>query len=271
MRNFKTWAGHRAVVTGASSGIGAEYARQLATLGVNLVIAARRMDRLQALALELSSKHGVKVDCCQVDLVAPEGPRVLFDFATADSQQVTVLINNAGLAKYGSFLEFPYEDHFSTLAVNSVAPTEITYRFVKHMLAHRKQSYVTQVASIAAFQPVGNFAVYSGTKGYLMYFSESLAYELRGTSVKIMCLCPGGTYTEFFEHSGQKITSSGRKTMMSSEKVVRLGIQAMLAGKVIFVPGFLNQLACFLPRLIPRHLGQFFAAKAMGRAVEKAS
>ncbi len=264
-----TLVGSRAVITGASSGIGKEYARQLAALGSDLVLAARRLDRLEELAKELKEKYRIQVQCIQIDLSVIGAAKELFEKATANSQKVNLLINNAGVGKYGLFMDFPLEDHQATLTVNTVAPTEITYLFVSHMLAHGLKSYITQVASIAAFQPVGNFSVYSGTKGYLRYFSETLAFELKNTSIQVMCLCPGGTYTEFFEHSGQKITSSGHATMMSAERVVRLSLQAMFKGKTVFVPGILNKLACFFPRLLPRNLGLFLAFKTMNRAVEK--
>ena len=262
--------GHRAVVTGASSGIGQEYARQLASLGAEVVIAARRLDRLNELAEELRKQHGVQVSCIQIDLSQPQAAQTLFDKATENqSKPVTILINNAGVGKYGSFMEFPLDDHTSTLQVNAVVPTQTTYLFVQHMLAHGKKSYITQVASISAFQPVGYFTVYSGTKGYMRYFSETLAFELRKTNVSITCLCPGGTYTEFLEQAGQKMTSAGHATMMTSKDVVRIGIKAMLQGKTVWVPGFLNQLACFLPRLLPRNLGLYLAFKTMNRAVER--
>jgi short-subunit dehydrogenase len=268
-KSTKILQGHLAVITGASSGIGKEYARQLASLGADLIIAARRIDRLKDLAHELKTTYQVQVECFQVDLCSPQGAKELFEFSTSNSRNVTILINNAGLGKYGSFIDFPLEDHLATLQVNSTAPTETTYRFVKHMLSHGKGSYITQVASIAAFQPVGFFTVYSGTKGYMRYFSETLAFELRNTNIHVMCLCPGGTYTEFFEHSGQKITSTGHSTMMKVEDVVQSAIKAMLKRNIVFVPGVLNKLACFFPRLLPRKLGLFLAFKTMSQAVER--
>ena len=269
IKSLKQLKGHRAVVTGASSGIGEQYAKQLAALGVNLVLAARRLDRLDFLAEQLRSKYSVKVDCVAVDLGAPGAAKKLFDAATSNGQSVTLLINNAGLGKYGLFMDFPLEDHQAILQVNSVSPTELTYFFVRHMLKHGQPSWITQVASIAAFQSVGNFSVYSATKSYLRIFSETLAFELRKTPIKVMCLCPGGTYTEFFEQSGQKITPSGHRTMMTSEAVVQGGLKAMLNGNTVFVPGLLNKLACFFPRFLPRGLSLFLAFKAMSRAVEK--
>jgi len=270
MENSKILSGHRAVVTGASSGIGREYARQLAALGADLVIAARRLDRLEILAQELKAKHqNLDVKCIQIDLCKPNAARTLFEQSIADSKKVTILINNAGIARYGSFMDFPLEDHQDTIRVNALAPTEASYLFAQHMLAHGKKSYITQVASIAAFQPVGYFTVYSGSKGFMRYFSETLAFELRKTNVSVLCLCPGGTYTEFFEHSGQKITSTGHATMMTAQDVVSLGINAMLKGKTVLVPGILNKIACFLPRILPRNLGLFLAFKTMNRAVNR--
>lgn len=265
----RSLSGHRAVITGASSGIGKEYAHQMAAMGADLVIAARRLDRLTALAETLQTQYQVRVECVQVDLSQPTSVETLFEKATEGGKEVTILINNAGLGRYGLFMDFPLADHRATMQVNAFAPTELTYLFVKHMLAHKKPSYITQVASIAAFQPVGYFTVYSSTKGYMMYFAETLAFELRNTAIRVMCLCPGGTHTEFFEHSGQKITSSGNATMMKSQDVVRSAIQAMLKGNTLFVPGLLNKLACFFPRFLPRSLGLYLAFKTMNQAVER--
>lgn len=270
MKDSKSLVGHLALITGASSGIGKEYAHQLAALGAHLILAARRKDRLQALAQELTQKYQVKTFIIPVDLAQPDACKSLFDQAIALGQPITMLINNAGVGKYGNFMDFSYEDHRATLQINSVAPTELTYRFVEHMLAHGKPSYITQVASIAAFQPVGYFTVYSGTKGYLRYFSETLSFELRSTNVRVLCLCPGGTHTEFFEQSGQKITSTGQSAMMSAKAVVQSGIESMLKGRSVCVPGLLNKLACFLPRLLPRRLALHLAFMTMNRSVERA-
>lgn len=268
---MKPLSGHRAVVTGASSGIGQDYARQLAEMGCDLVIVARRIDRLRKVAEEIQKKYPVQVECIELDLLQPNAAQELFERATAKHAVVTLLISNAGIGNYGGFTEFTLKDHLATLQINSVVPTELTYRFLNHMLAHGKPSYITHVASIAAFQPTGYFTVYSGAKGYLRYFSETLAFELKKTNVGITCVCPGGTYTEFFEHSGQKITRSGHMTMMSSQEVVRGALNAMLSRKTVYVPGILNKLACFFPRLLPRRLSLYLAFFAMNRAVERVS
>jgi short-subunit dehydrogenase len=270
MKNAKSLVGHLAVITGASSGIGKEYAHQLAALGVDLILAARREDRLHALAHELQQKYQIQAFIIPIDLSQPHASQSLFEKAVALGHPITMLINNAGVGKYGNFMDFSYADHHATIQINSIVPTELTYRFVEHMLSHGKPSYITQVASIAAFQPVGYFTVYSGTKGYLRYFSETLAFELRSTNIHVMCLCPGGTYTEFFEQSGQKITSAGQSAMMSAKTVVQSGIESMLSRKTVCVPGILNKLACFIPRLLPRRLALHLAFLTMNRSVEKA-
>ena len=269
MKKLQALSGHFALITGASSGIGKEYAEQLAAAGAHLILAARRVDRLEKLAQEIRGKHSVQVSVIPVDLAEPHGAETLFQGATAHGRNITILINNAGVGKYGNFIDFSYDDHRTTLQVNSVAPTQLTYLFVKHMLSHGKKSYITQVASVAAFQPVSNFSVYSATKGYLRYFSETLAFELKNTNIHVMCLCPGGTYTEFFEQSGQKITSTGQSAMMSSQAVVQSGIQAMLNQEVTHIPGLLNKLACFLPRLLPGRVALYLAFLTMSRSVER--
>lgn len=261
--------GHLSLITGASSGIGEEFAKQLAAMGSDLVLVARRVDRLEKLAEQLRRQYQIQAHCIPMDLNDPQAARELFTRATQDGRKISCLINNAGIGKYGSFIDFPCEDHLSTLQVNVVAPTELTYLAVKHMLDHGKKSFIVQVASISAFQPVGFFSIYSATKGFMRVFSETLAFELKKTPIQVMCLCPGGTYTEFFEHSGQKITASGKATMMSAKEVVSQSLEALFAGKTVFVPGWLNKIACFLPRLFPRNLALFLAFKTMNRAVER--
>ena len=261
--------GHMALITGASSGIGEEFARQLAELGSDLILAARRTERLAKLALELKTQFGTSVTCIRSDLSQPNGAELLYQNALLQGRPITCLINNAGVGNYGPFVEFPYDEHSTTLQVNLIAPTQLTYLITKHMLNHGQKSYITQVASIAAFQPVGFFSIYSASKGYLRTFSETLAFELRRSSIHVLCVCPGGTYTEFFEHSGQKITPTGRATMMTAKAVVRSSLQAMLSEKTVFVPGLINKIACFLPRLFPRGLSLYLAFKAMNRSVER--
>ncbi len=260
--------GTRAVVTGASSGIGQEYARQLAQKGVHLVIAARRLDRLQALAQELKKAYAISVECVAIDLSTPQSARLLFEKATENQKIVQMLVNNAGIGKYGPFMNYPYSNHQDTLQVNVVTPSELTYLFVRHMLQHQQESFLVQVASMIAIQPLANYAVYGGTKSYLLHFSEALAFELKKTNIHVLCLCPGGTQTEFFHYSEQTMTRHGKTLMMSAETVVQKALKAMIAKKTLYIPGFLNQLGSSLSRLIPRRFALPLAVRVYHQAVE---
>jgi len=277
----KTLIGYRALVTGASSGIGGAFARQLAAMGADLVITARRESLLHQFAAELREKYGVRVDCITLDLARPESPQRLFEAATAEGQVVNILINNAGIGPYSEFLKSPLEAHLSTIQLNSTTVTELCFRFSNHMIAQGltqgiaqgltqgKACYIANVASIAAFQGVPSFATYAATKAYNRIFSEILNRELRGTQVSVTCICPGGTYTEFLEKNGQVLKEAGRSTMMTADEVARMGLQGMLKRKAVLVPGWMNKLACFLPRLLPRGLALTLAEMMMNRSVAK--
>ncbi|MEO5968475.1 MAG: SDR family oxidoreductase [Bdellovibrionia bacterium] len=261
--------GYRALVTGASSGIGEAFALQLAALGADLVITARRKSKLLQFASELQDRYGVKVECIALDLARPESAGLLFQEATANGKVVNILINNAGIGPYSKFLKSPLEAHLSTIQLNSTTVTELCFRFSSHMIAQGKTCYIANIASIAAFQGAPNFATYAGTKVYNRIFSEILNRELRGTNVSITCICPGGTYTEFLEKNGQVLTEAGRSTMMTAHDVARMGLRGMFQRKAVVVPGWLNKIACFLPRLLPRGLALTLAEIMMNRSVSK--
>jgi short-subunit dehydrogenase len=145
---------------------------------------------------------------------------------------------------------------------------ELCHRFGRHMRAHGKPSYISNVASLAGYQPLPNFAVYAATKHFVRVFSEILRHELANSKVRVSCLCPGGTYTEFSEKNGQAIRESGHAAMMTAQEVARQGIAGMLAGRAVIVPGFLNKITCALPRFIPSGLSITLAERVMKRATE---
>jgi short-subunit dehydrogenase len=270
MNQIKDLKGHRALVTGASSGLGEEYARQLAARGADLVIAARRTDRLQSLAAKLTAEHGVKVEVHSVDLGSPGAALHLHDKATASGAQVTLLINNAGIGPFAPFVTSATKKHLDTVQLNAVALTELCHYFSRHMLAHGRPSFIENVGSIASFQGVPNFAVYSATKAYVRVFSEILRRELQGTNVSVTVLCPGGTYTEFSATNGQVLKETANAVMMTAEEVVRQGLQAMFARRAVVIPGLINKLACFLPRFVPSGLALSLAHVAMSRSASVA-
>ncbi|MFZ9596167.1 MAG: SDR family NAD(P)-dependent oxidoreductase [Bdellovibrionia bacterium] len=266
-----TLQGHRALVTGASSGIGEAFARELASRGSDLVITARRESRLQTLAQQLRQQYGVQVDCVVCDLAQPDSAQRLYQQATAGGKSVQILMNNAGVGPYGEFLSGGWEGHAATLQLNATSLSELCYRFSSHMISQARPCYLVNIASIAAFQGSPNFAVYAGTKAFNRIFSEILAFELKSTQVSVTCVCPGGTYTEFLEKNGQVLKEAGHSAMMTAEEVARIGIEGMLRRKTVVVPGLLNQVACFLPRLLPRAFALKLAQVAMNRSVSKQS
>ncbi|MBI3542481.1 MAG: SDR family NAD(P)-dependent oxidoreductase, partial [Deltaproteobacteria bacterium] len=161
------------------------------------------------------------------------------------------------------------EHHVGTIQLNTVALTELCHLFVEHMLAHKKQSFIVNVGSIASYQGVTNFAVYSATKHYVRVLSEVLARELRGSNVSVTCLCPGGTLTEFSASNGQELKDGAQSMMMTAEAVVTTGLSAMFKRRTISVPGFINKMACFFPRLVPASLALTFAEMAMDKNVSQ--
>jgi short-subunit dehydrogenase len=260
--------GTLALVTGASSGIGAAYAKNLAKRGCNVVLAARRLDRLEALAADLRESHDVEVHPIAADLAKPETPRELFQ-AVNEFGPLQVLVNNAGVGIYRAFLDGEIETQLKTLDVNSRALMELCWHFGRRMREHGKPSWVSNVASIAAYQSTPGYAAYSGSKYFVRVFSETLAHELRGSNITVSCLCPGATYTEFVEKSGNQITEKGHSVFMTADAVAEIGIRGMLRGKIIVVPGAINKLACFLPRFSPMGISLSLAEKTMARSVRK--
>lgn len=255
-----------ALVTGASSGIGAAYARRLAAAGTDLIVVARRRERLEALAGELEPAHQVRVSPLVADLSDPTSPRQVFE-AAQSLGAVRVLVNNAGLGAYGPFLDQPLEAHLHTSDVNDRALMELCWHFGRHMRTLEQPCWISNVASLAAFQSAPGYAVYGASKSFVRIFSETLAHELRDTQVRVSCLCPGATYTEFMEKAKMEVTEAGHATFMSAEAVAEIGIEGMLRGRPTVVPGAVNKLAAFLPRFAPTGLSLKLADIAMRRSV----
>lgn len=256
--------GKRALVTGASSGIGVAIARELAARGCALVLTARREDRLSALAGEIRERHGVPVTVVPDDLARPGGAAAVFDAATADGAPLDVLVNNAGFGDHETFAAAAWERLDGMLRLNATALTELTWRFVRSARDRGGPAWVLNVASTAAFQPVPGFAVYAATKSYVRHFSEALAEELRGTGVTVTCLAPGGVHTEFAAVAGMELPGLAQKTMMSAERCADIAIRGMLRGRRVVVPGFLNRLGAALARIFPRRLVIRVAGAALG-------
>lgn len=245
--------GKWALVTGASSGLGVDFARELGAMGCHLILVARREDRLRQVADELGAQYGIQTMIITADLSKPEVPQKIYDQLKAEGKQVDVLINNAGFGLYGEFIKLDWEREKNMLELDILTVVALTKLFLSEMVP-RNFGFVLQVASIGAYQPSPLYATYSAAKSFVLNFSEAVNYELRGTNVKISVLSPGVTRTEFLQVSGQTPTLYQRLAMMESPAVVKIGIKAMLAGRPSVVPGMMNASTIFLNRLMPRRM-----------------
>ncbi|HEV2863363.1 MAG TPA: SDR family oxidoreductase [Pyrinomonadaceae bacterium] len=243
----------RALVTGASGGIGEELARLFAADGHDLVLVARSEDKLRGLADELSGKHGVGVRVLPSDLSRPEAPREIFRQLSDESVVVDALVNNAGFGTYGLFAETDAQKELDLLQVNVVALTHLTKLFLPGMIA-RGRGYVMQVASTAGFQPGPLMAVYYASKAYVLSLSEALANECEGTGVRISALCPGPTETGFVAAAGMQESKLFERGSMTAREVAAEGYRGLLAGKPLVIPGFRNNLVARAIGLFPRRL-----------------
>jgi uncharacterized protein len=254
-----------ALVTGASSGIGAEFARQLGAEGQDLVLIARRAERLEALRGEITRESGVRCHLIVRDLSRAESPREVFDETQALGLEIDWLINNAGFGTDGSFSSLPLEREIEQIQLNVATPVLLTHLYLPGMVA-RKRGKIINLGSVGSFVPTPYMATYSGTKAFILSFSEALASELSGTGVAVLVLCPGATKTEFQEVAGV----SGKLpafSFMSAAAVVRQAIAAAKSGKRTFVPGWMNKAVVASTRFTPRRVvalmaGSMFHPKA---------
>ncbi len=248
-----TLSGKTALVTGASSGLGVDFARELAAQGCNLVLVARREDLLKQVQAELLQRS-VKVSIVTLDLGSEGAAQALYDLLRLQSLSVDVLINNAGFGLFGKATwTCPGPRPGEMLQLNMLTLTELTRLFARDMVK-RGSGYIMQIASTGAYQPTPTYAAYAATKAYVLSYGEALNYELRGTGVSCTVVSPGVTATEFLQVSGQKLTWFHRMTLMSSAEVARAGLRKMLARRASAVIGWINWLAAFSIRFTPRPL-----------------
>ena len=249
----------RALVTGASSGIGAEYARALRARGERLVLVARREERLATLARELGGDEWATV--VPTDLAAPEAATRLRERVEAKGLAVDTLVNNAGLGHTAPFEQQPLEVLRAMIGVNVSALVELTHAFLPAM-RERGRGRIVNVASNAAFQPVPFLTVYAATKAFVLSFTEGLAEELRGSGILVQGLCPGLTQTEFLDvagtHRGLKVT---RTPMTTPSEVVEASLRGLDRGRLRVVPGWSNRVAIFAQRFVPAVVPRRVAAE----------
>ncbi|HEX3952339.1 MAG TPA: SDR family oxidoreductase [Stellaceae bacterium] len=243
-----------ALVTGASGGIGADLARELAQHGHDLVLAARSVEPMQALAAELQAT-GATATIIPADLSQPDAAAALIDDIAQRGLTIDVLVNNAGLGVAGRFDRNDPGRIDEILQVNIVALTELTRLVVPGMVA-RRRGRIMLVASVAAFQPGPRMAVYFASKSYVLSFGEALAYELRRTGVSVTILCPGATATKFFQVAGSSslATAAREARMMRSADVARIGYAGLAGGRRVVITGMLNRLLALGGRYAPHWL-----------------
>lgn len=247
-----TYAERWALVTGASSGIGAAFARMLAGRGMHLVLVARREDRLNELAEELDTRHGTRCEIIVADLSEPGAAARVFETVCERNIEVDLLVNNAGFGFVGTVEDTRIDRMLQMIQLNIAALTDLTYRCLPGMI-ERKHGGVINVSSLAAFQPVAYMPTYSAGKAYVLHFSEALWAECREHGVTVMALCPGTTETEFFDVAG--VTSWLKKHKAhSTDYVVRKALKSFEKGKQCCVPGFTNKLILLSVRLARRKM-----------------
>lgn len=233
-----------AVVTGASAGLGEEFAKRLAAAGLNLVLVARRKERLEALAAELSGRHRVEVRALALDLAREEAVAEL-DGATAELE-VGLVVNNAGFGAMGLFLDQDLPRLKEMVRLNCLAVLEVAHRFGRRLAARGRGGLIV-TASLAGFQACPYMAAYGATKGFDLLLGEGLAHEMKRHGVDLLVLCPGATRTEF----GQVAGSTGGGASMEAGPVVAAALRA-LGRKTTLVTGLSNKAAAFLGRFFPR-------------------
>lgn len=254
-----------ALITGGSTGIGFELARQFAAHGHNLVLVARNTDQLEAAAGKIEGKYGVTVRTISMDLADADSPARLFDMLNGDNAQIEFLVNNAGFGFGGEFADTDIDRELDMIQVNCSSLVHLTKLFLPPMLK-RKSGRILNVASTAAFQAGPGHSIYYASKAFVLSFSEAIAEELRRTGVTVTALCPGPTASNFAERAGTiKSRLFTRAKVATAEEVARFGYAAMMKGQRVAIPGMQNKLMVQAERFVPRLLVNRIAHRVQQR------
>ncbi|MES2942798.1 MAG: SDR family oxidoreductase [Pseudomonadota bacterium] len=227
-----------ALVTGASSGIGAVYADRLAARGFDLILVARRADRLQALCAQLSKAHGIKAEAIVADLTKDQDVARI-EMILSTHEDVRVLVNNAGLARLAPAAQMPANDVVSQIALNITALTRLTQAAVPAFVA-RKQGLIINIASVLAIHSLPISAVYSGTKAFVLQYTRGLQQELAETGVKVQIVLPASTTTELWDASGVPLSALNKESLMTTENMVDAALAGLDQGETITWPSVAN-------------------------------
>jgi uncharacterized protein len=254
---MKQYQGKTALVTGASSGIGEAFARELAARSTNLILIARGADRLQQIAAELRSRNNIQVTVLPFDLGKEDAAVRIHEEVARQNLQVDLLVNNAGFATHDQFDKITLERDHQQVMVNVTALVDLTHAFLPGML-QRGAGGIINVASTVAFQPTPYMAVYGASKAFVVSFSVALAEEYRGRGIHVLALCPGATATNFFDVAGSDSMAFGTKR--SSAQVVATGLRALERGKSVVIDGGANTVTAELAKRLPFALSARAAA-----------
>ena len=254
-------SGHRrALITGASAGLGRDYAHLFAADGHDVILVARRRERLEQLSAKLQSEYGVGVTVLAEDLTEHGAPARIVEILNAERTPVDFLVNNAGFGSNGPFAELDTMRELNMIQVNVAALVHLTRLLLPAMVA-AGFGRILNIGSTAAFQPGPFMATYYATKAFVVHFTEALSFELQGTGVTATASCPGPTQTEFAANAGNIKSRLFERGVAASEPVARHGYQAMMRGRPVAVPGLLNKTGVQAVRMSPRSLVRRITAR----------
>jgi short-subunit dehydrogenase len=245
---MENWRKKWALITGASAGIGAALAEELASGGTNLVLTARRKDRLEELARRLAATYKIDSEVFSADLADANAPERIFGFTKEKGIEIDLLINNAGFGQYGEFPSVEKQRLLDMVQVNCSAVVHLTRLYLPEMVARRRGDILI-LASTASFQAVPYISTYAATKAFDLLFAEGLAEEMKPYGIRVCALCPGSTASEFHTVSGQE---KFKRHVETAEKVAHTGLKALAAGKNYVISGLGNYLGAHGERLVPR-------------------
>jgi short-subunit dehydrogenase len=249
----RTLSGRTALITGASGGIGAEIARDLATRGARVVLTARSRDKLESLAAELRAAAGAEAVVIPSDLGSDDGVTALVAAIEASGLQIDILVNKAAA-------------HLIDLDVKALV--RLTAHFLPAM-KERGAGHIMNISSFMAFVSCPNFALYGAAKAFVRNFTEALDVELRGTGVRAIAVCPGGTRTGFSAAAGQELNSLGERSLMTAEAVAKKSVRKMLAGRRTYIPGMVNVVTRYALAVVPRTFRPGLMGRIMAAGVKR--
>ncbi len=250
-----------ALVTGASRGIGRAIALLLAQRGYDVLLVARSADQLMALAQEIGAKYQRQARTLALDLAAPGAAETVAAWATQQTGELAVLVNNAGYGLWGRFEQLGLAEQQNMLQLNMALPVALTHALLPAL--HRApKSYILNVSSTAAYQAVPSLSLYAASKAFLLSFSRGLRYELKASRISVTCLCPGATTTGFTDRAGMgaELQEVANKVSMTAEAVAEAAVAGMLAGEAEIVPGVLNKVSAGIVSFVPKGLVERIAA-----------